>query len=584
MNKVRQEFHKIYDHLDKILLLFFILFAAMEFVWIPLNSWVSEGLLAMTGYAYLSPTNLFQVLTANPIATGLFIVLFLANILVAYLEIALLFVGVSTFLGQEVTHLPDYLRAVRQQMGMVVRNISLPKVIFLLFYSVILLPFLRKILNIYYFNKLLIPQFIMDYLMKNIWIAILFLLVAVLFFWLAARWMYALPQIFLKQVGLKEALTFSWHRTKQGQWSSLLKLFWTVTLPVLVLNLVGNAIYLAQLAADSYARPVALVVGVLLYILFKLTYYGTIALFMTMLVTMVTGKDLPATPRKRLRHRLRLTILLVSSLYFGVEGAILLYIPYEELPVTISHRGVDNENGVQNTLPALELTARLHPDYIEMDVQETKDGQFIVMHDTDLRALTGNPGGTHDYSLAELTAMTASENGQSAPVLSFDAYLTKAEELGQKLLVEIKVTPQDSPDMAQRFLKQYGSHFLTFGHQIQSLDYPTIQAVKKYNSQIVSYFILPFNSIYPTTVADGYTMEYSSLDTSFVLKSWLYQKQVYAWTPNDEESIKETALLEVDGIITDQLELLQEINAEIRNDRRYADLLWLQITSTLYRL
>ncbi|WP_321537670.1 glycerophosphodiester phosphodiesterase family protein, partial [Streptococcus suis] len=123
----------------------------------------------------------------------------------------------------------------------------------------------------------------------------------------------------------------------------------------------------------------------------------------------------------------------------------------------------DDENGVQNTLESLELTAQLRPDFVEMDIQETKDGQFVVMHDTNLLALTGNTGGTHDYSLQELTSMTASENGQSAPVPSFDAYLDKADQLGQKLLVEIKETKQDSPDLAKNFVKKYGKRLLAKG-------------------------------------------------------------------------------------------------------------------------
>lgn len=71
---------------------------------------------------------------------------------------------------------------------------------------------------------------------------------------------------------------------------------------------------------------------------------------------------------------------------------------------------------------------------------------------------------------------------------------------------------------------------------MQSLDYGVIQTVKAYNPKLLSAFILPFNSIYPTTVADGYTMEHTSLDQAFVLKSWLRQKFVYARTPNDEDA------------------------------------------------
>ncbi len=58
----------------------FTLFTFMEFVWIPLNSWISEGLLAMTGHAYLSPTNLLSVFAENLLVTGLFILLFLSTL------------------------------------------------------------------------------------------------------------------------------------------------------------------------------------------------------------------------------------------------------------------------------------------------------------------------------------------------------------------------------------------------------------------------------------------------------------------------------------------------------------------------
>lgn len=299
-------------------------------------------------------------------------------------------------------------------------------------------------------------------------------------------------------------------------------------------------------------------------------------------ISLLTGKKLPIYRRKRLRHRLRLAILLVSSLVFGVQGALLLYYPFDTLPVTISHRGVDNGNAVQNSIEALEKTSQLKPDYIEMDVQETKDGQFIVMHDADLMALTGNTGGTHDYTLAELTAMTASENGMTGPVPSFDEYLEKADELGQKLLVEIKVTDADSPNLTGNFLKKYGQRLIAKGHQMHSLDYRTIIESKQYNEQLVSFFILPFNSIYPTTVADGYTIEYTSLDQNFMTKSWIRGKSVYAWTPNDKESMTKMLLVQVDGIITDNLTGLKSLMSELKENHRYPDLFFLEFQHLLY--
>lgn len=59
-------------------------------------------------------------------------------------------------------------------------------------------------------------------------------------------------------------------------------------------------------------------------------------------------------------------------------------------PMVISHRGVSNGNGAQNTIPALIATSKTyHPAYVEMDIRLTKDNKWVVMHDANLFALTG---------------------------------------------------------------------------------------------------------------------------------------------------------------------------------------------------
>ncbi len=72
------------------------------------------------------------------------------------------------------------------------------------------------------------------------------------------------------------------------------------------------------------------------------------------------------------------------------------------------------------------------------------------MHDFNLRALTGVNKRPNQLTLKELTNMNVTENGQTAKMVSFDDYLAKANQLKQRLLIEIKTTPQDSPDLVQR--------------------------------------------------------------------------------------------------------------------------------------
>lgn len=583
MKKIRYEFQRIYYNLDKILLLFFTLFTIMEFVWIPLNSWISEVLLAMTGYDYLSPTNLWSVLLGNGFVAILFLLLFLLNVAIAYLELALLFTGVWYLLDENTKHLLDYMRNIRDHMVAIVQRSSLPKFIFLLLYSVLLLPFLRRILNIYYFNKIVIPQFILEYFSNTTWLAIFIFFCFLFFFWLSSRLMYALPYIYFEHKSVRASIAYSWNMTRgREQLRSFFRLFWLVTFPILLFSGIGFLLYGWQRLLDEYLPNVAHTSALFSYVLLKFSFYGVIALFMMNFVSLLTGKEMSVYRQRNLRHRLRFAILLLSSFTFAFQGWIALTFPFDTMPVAISHRGVDDRNAVQNSIDALEKISKLKPDYVEMDIQETKDGQFVVMHDTDLMLLTGHSGGTHDYTLTELTSMTVSENGMTAQIPSFDDYLEKADSLGQKLLVEIKATSADSPNLSQQFVKKYGKRLILKGHQVQSLDYNIIVDIKNYDERLVSFFILPFNSIYPRTPADGYTMEYTSLDKNFMLKSWFRDKLVYAWTPNDEDSMMRMVLLQVDGIITDNMTELQSLIREMQDNRQYAYLFLLQFQSLLY--
>src|SRR5690625_2466644 len=104
------------------------------------------------------------------------------------------------------------------------------------------------------------------------------------------------------------------------------------------------------------------------------------------------GDAIPATPAAfRVSRGIKRTLVVAGSrivLVTAVSGGFYLT-GDNRRPVTISHRGVAEKNGVQNTIPALERTHRLYPDYVEMDVHETKDHQFVVMHDENLKELAG---------------------------------------------------------------------------------------------------------------------------------------------------------------------------------------------------
>ncbi len=196
-----------------------------------------------------------------------------------------------------------------------------------------------------------------------------------------------------------------------------------------------------------------------------------------------------------------------------------------------------------------------------------------MMHDANLKNLTGINATPQDLTLDELTNTDIYENGYQTKISSFDAYLERANALNQKLLIEIKTSRKDSPQMMEHFLEKYGTTIKKYGHQIQSLDYQVIDKVLNYDSEIPSYFIMPYNSIFPRTKATGYTMEYSTLDEYFVNKLWTTDQRLYVWTVNGSDAFDKAIRLGANGMITDDLEMVQSQVLMAQDDPEYTDLI-----------
>lgn len=567
-------FRKIYLNLDKVLFLFFLIFMMVEYLWLPLNSFLAGLLLSQTGYLFISYNNIFAIITSSPLISLAFLVLIVINLLVAYFQICLLFIGARHLLYHEKRTLIEYSRKVFQQSFLFMKRLSFCKMAFVFFYVAMLFPFIRKILKIYYLNKIVIPDFIVTYLEDKYWLVGLMIFASAwILLYVSVRLMFVLPKILFEKKTVREGVKFSLQKTKKQvlfyAWNLLLIIIKTYLFFFLLLT----PLLLGQIVIDNLTQKESLILGVINFVLIKNIHYMALTYFLVKFVSFLTGEELEIMPRRKKDHLMRWGVMGCASIFFALEGYIYLEAPVTNTPLVISHRGVSNKNGVQNTVQSLEKTAQLKPDLIEMDVQETKDGQFVMMHDANLKNLAGINASPQDLTLEELTGLDISENGYRTKISSFDDYLNRANELHQRLLIEIKTSKKDSPQMVERFLEKYGPIIKQYGHQMQSLDYHVIDQVLKYDSTIPAYFILPYNSIFPKTKATGYTMEYSTLDEYFVTKLWYTEQKLYVWTINSSDALDKSLQLSVDGMITDDMEMLQETLAAAQEDPEYTDLL-----------
>ena len=91
-------------------------------------------------------------------------------------------------------------------------------------------------------------------------------------------------------------------------------------------------------------------------------------------------------------HRLFLILFLFSAfLKVSAQNKILV----------TAHRG-DWRNAPENSVNGFKLAARMGVDIIELDLQKTKDGEIVIMHDATLNRTTDGKGKVSDFTLQEI--------------------------------------------------------------------------------------------------------------------------------------------------------------------------------------
>lgn len=556
------------------------------FICLPLLNSTTRSILNRGAIDYISSDNISTILSQHPGVLLSLTAVLLTILLLVYFEFTFLLMSVYFIKKQTPISLKQLLQATFRQL----KKIRPLTFLFFLAYFVLILPISGLSFNSDLLSKVKIPAFIMDFIFTNRWIVVSsFILFYIFLAYIGIRLIFALPEMILRDRPFKQAVKESWYLTK-SRFFAILGQFIIIGGSILLISFAGYLIVLlAQIIVEQFFPNYSLISAVfamtiLQAILLFNIVMSTVGIFYIIIDFMDDEGFLPETPNwfrlespnKRFSV-LKNTSLVLFAVFFGV-GVCLYNMDYltsasQTKPVTISHRGVSGGNSAQNTLAALEKTTRTyHPDYVEMDVQETKDGQFVVMHDFNLKKLTGINKAPQDLTLKELEKLKVTENGAKEPVVSFDTYLKRANELNQKLLIEIKNSKNDSKDIIERFVKKYEENILTHQHILQSLTYQTVSDLKNANPNFYVGYILPFNIVGPpVTPADFLTMEYSTINRNFIDSAHQDGKKVYVWTVNDSDGISRMMFYGVDGIITDQMTILNENIKAMDEEITYSD-------------
>ncbi|WP_209686933.1 glycerophosphoryl diester phosphodiesterase membrane domain-containing protein [Lactobacillus colini] len=575
-------------HLLQYLVLFLGLDVSNQLLIIPTFRYVTTLILQASAIPFISYQNILTIITTQPVAFILLILELVLLISIIYVEFSSLLLGIQGIKSDNFSLSWTY-----QQVINSLKLIRPSSLILLVGYFILIIPFVDSIYRTPLLAKVQVPQFIMDYMTRSAWLAtglIVFFAIAAI---LGLRWVMTLPLMSYQEMNTYSAMKKSWQLTAHKRWWQIVKALVLVgVLSVLALAISWWLIYCCQLVWDLLPKQAAFIGASINMLLIQLTsevaaIWSTVVSIL-LITSLLKPEDIEIRRPKR-RSKLLAGVAGILMLVFLADTAVnnnfYLKDNNSKAPLIISHRGVSDHNGVQNTISALKKTAKLKPDYVEIDIHETKDKQFVIMHDENLEKLAGLNKTPKDLTLKQLISLTVREDGHQAKIASLDQYLKAVKKLKQKLLIEIKTTPRDSKMMLENFNKKYGRLILNNHYQVQSLDYHVVSDLHKINPKLFVLYIQPYNFTYPHSVADGYAMEYSTLNNNFIWQAHLDHHPVYAWTVNTQEVMQHMMFIHVDGLITDNVELAKKTISSYSSKTSYASrlknyiLIFINVTS-----
>ena len=227
-----------------------------------------------------------------------------------------------------------------------------------------------------------------------------------------------------------------------------------------------------------------------------------------------------------------------------------------------AHRGA-SAYAPENTMPAFELARCLGADGIELDVQLTKDGVPVIIHDERIDRTCDGTGFVKDYTLAELRNFNAAKKYPAygkvtIPTLEeFFAWL-KNTELTVNLELKNSIVLYDGLEekvllLAKKYQVEDRILYSSFNHY-------SMQKMKQLNPKSKAAFLYSNGLLDIAEYADKYHMDavhpfLKILEYSDIVNE-CHDKgvKVHVWTVNEDADFDWLRELGVDAVITNYAE------------------------------
>lgn len=242
-------------------------------------------------------------------------------------------------------------------------------------------------------------------------------------------------------------------------------------------------------------------------------------------------------------------------------------------PTVFAHRGA-SKLYPENTLPAFKKAIEFGVDGIELDVQLTKDGHVVVIHDEQIDRTSDSNGWVKDKTLKELKSLDFgswfSEECKDIRIPTFREVLELLSSWKGTLDVELKNGPIICPGIEQKvinLIKEYSFENRTI---ISCFNHNSLVECKKIEPKIKTGIIYIAGIYNPWEYAkrikaDAIHPLYYNMLPEVVNGCKENHIEMNYWTIDDPKYIKAAYSLNVHGIITNVPDKAMQIFNELEN-------------------
>ncbi|SPU00702.1 glycerophosphoryl diester phosphodiesterase [Lysinibacillus capsici] len=563
---MRQAVHNIYVYRFDYVQVFALIRIFQFLLMIPVTSIVLKLMLRVTGFTHITEQN-WQSFLTHPFVMIMICLLILLFLLFVYYEMGFLFLmAFHQQRGLRYRFLPLW-----QQLNRKVVYFFSVQVLFLIVYLALLMPLASFMLPLTLTQSISLPHFLTEEIMSSRAGRLAYAAVASIIVMIGIRSILTLP-IFTIQPNISILRSFkqSWRFSKRGLFELVVLLAMLLTghlLMMLGITVVATfPLYLIERLMPSAALVTAGLTLAFLEMVFVVLFSLLQAMFSQVMVaitynTLVIGKVSGTTHRKR-RYKL---LLLISGIVFLVLSMMNInsleksvYAPDTKI---IAHRGYVAGN-VENTISGLVSAANAGADLIEIDIQQTVDGEFVVFHDRTLRRLAGKNGVIANMTLSELKTLTIHQNGFSDKIASLDDCIEIAKALDVALLIELKVHGQETEDVLPKLVEKLRKYKVLDSYYVQSADGQKMTQLKKLVPNLRVGIVYALNIGPMEENVDFIALEESWVTEQLIEELKQHPTDLFVWTLNDDRSLQTFIEKNVSGVITDHPDVARELRTQ----------------------